>query len=265
MPPLRVGVIGRGPWGRNIHRELLDMGQEIAFWADRRSGWSIDRDVDAVVVAAHPSIHPDVVRQASNRRIPVLLEKPAALSLAAAEKLVRADTRVLVDYTYLCDPDFVVWRSGLPTFGVARVDMTGRGPKRSVSGLYDYGSHALALAASLAGSEPKLGRVKRLWTDLGCNYAFEVIGHDSTSLVLTGNAALVGARAVEAVFTHTRSGFLFDTTSRAPLRNALQALLDTTPDSEPHFLDVRHASNLTYHVHRLLEQAEKRCENNATC
>jgi predicted dehydrogenase len=56
-------------------------------------------DVDAVVIAAETSLHADLVELAAARGKAVVLQKPAAVTLADAERIVRAVSDSGVDFT----------------------------------------------------------------------------------------------------------------------------------------------------------------------
>ncbi len=106
--PLRVNVIGRGPWGQNIVRTLKELGAEVPIVANRETGWqaAFEDEPDRICVAAHPSVNLPVVLECDKRGIPVWIEKPAALNLADVERMARCTVPVFVDYIYCYDTDF---------------------------------------------------------------------------------------------------------------------------------------------------------------
>jgi predicted dehydrogenase len=104
MSRLKVGVIGAGAWGRNHVRTLASLpGAELTAVCDSSAATreklsrqypsalitdSVDTllsKVEAVVVATPAITHADVARQAIAAGIPVLVEKPFALSVRDAE------------------------------------------------------------------------------------------------------------------------------------------------------------------------------------
>ncbi len=112
MSRLKVGVIGAGAWGRNHVRTLAGLpGADLVAVCDASAAVreKMGRQfpavrftddvaqlldaVEAVVVATPAITHADVARQAIAAGVPVLVEKPMALSVADAEDLAeRADT-----------------------------------------------------------------------------------------------------------------------------------------------------------------------------
>ncbi|MGH7658958.1 MAG: Gfo/Idh/MocA family protein, partial [Gemmatimonadales bacterium] len=112
MSRLRVGVIGAGSWGRNHVRAIAgNADAELAAVCDASAGIrdNISRQypgthltarvedllgrVDAAIVATPARSHAELGLQAVEAGIPVLVEKPFALTAADAEKLVEAADR----------------------------------------------------------------------------------------------------------------------------------------------------------------------------
>ncbi|MFF1570622.1 Gfo/Idh/MocA family protein [Streptomyces sp. NPDC058293] len=107
--PVRVGLVGAGPWARAMHARMLAAGPETqltAVWARRteaaqetaapygaRAAASFDELLDhceAVAFAVPPSVQAQLAPLAAKRGKALLLEKPLALDLAAAQRLVDA-------------------------------------------------------------------------------------------------------------------------------------------------------------------------------
>lgn len=118
MPVLTI--IGAGSMGSNHVRTArsvrewrdvivvdLDRERASAVATANGFGWTTSLEeglarADAAVVAVPSELHEDVMRQIIARRLPVLLEKPVALSFSAAERIRRAaaeqGVRVLVGH-----------------------------------------------------------------------------------------------------------------------------------------------------------------------
>ncbi|MFJ8827853.1 Gfo/Idh/MocA family protein [Streptomyces sp. NPDC102467] len=107
--PVRVGLVGAGPWARAMHARMLAAGPETqltAVWARRteaaqetaapygaRVATSFEDLLDqceAVAFAVPPSVQAELAPVAAKHGKALLLEKPLALDLAAAERLVDA-------------------------------------------------------------------------------------------------------------------------------------------------------------------------------
>jgi len=109
--PLGIGLLGSGRHGaRYAHHFLTDVPQARLVALSRRDGeegrrqagaWGIpfradlgklvsDPAVDAVVAVVPPHLHPEVVDAAAARGKPVLLEKPAAVSMEDGARIEAA-------------------------------------------------------------------------------------------------------------------------------------------------------------------------------
>ena len=173
---LRLGLVGFGKWGRNYVRAaaaagnarvvevVLPEGSERTEQAHSQ-GLLVKRNiddlaVDAVVFAAHPSIAPDLCEQLLLRGIPVMVEKPAALSVHAAHRIAEAarltNPVCLVAHQHLFAVAYEYIRSHLRLDGDTRIRARagGVGPHRDFPHLWDYGPHDVAMIWGLVGADP---------------------------------------------------------------------------------------------------------------
>ena len=81
-----VGLVD--PSAEALARALADFGERPAFASVETALRSLD-EVDALVLANPPMGREGIVRAASERALPLLIEKPLALDLAEAAKLVQ--------------------------------------------------------------------------------------------------------------------------------------------------------------------------------
>jgi predicted dehydrogenase len=139
---LRVGLIGVGKHGQRYARHILDDLPEVKLVALARRNrekasqlasefgcraYSDYReliaapDVDAIVVVVPPTLHREVVAAAAAARRPVLLEKPAAISVAEGRELLeitrRAGVPVMIAQTLRYNAVVRAIREALPSFG----------------------------------------------------------------------------------------------------------------------------------------------------
>lgn len=177
MNRLRIGMIGTGPWGRNLLRTLGGLAQvhvvAVASRSSRREDlppgeWILERswaalverrDLDAVVIALPPGMHAEVVAAALASGLHVLVEKPLALDVSTARALAaqasRAGLVLLVDHIHLFNPAYRALRArvadGRRVLGAC--SRAGNiGPFRDgVPPLWDWGPHDVALCLDLLG------------------------------------------------------------------------------------------------------------------
>ena len=151
---MKLGIVGRGPWGDVYARNLWAMG--VDFWqAGRDYGL---RSADGVIVACAPHAHFAVARDFITQGIPVLIEKPVCLSSQDARDLLAvAEERrvsVMVSHTRLYSPAWRDFKAQALAAGVRRVYAEAGGPCK-LSPLWDWGPHLAAMGFDL-GVRPKI-------------------------------------------------------------------------------------------------------------
>ena len=128
MKVINVGVIGYGYWGPNLVRNFLEIPDSTVVAVADQSEESLERlrgrysdipatldcrellmaGLDAVAIATPPSTHFDLAREALNRGLHVLVEKPLTLTSREAEQLVQLaeerDRVLMVGHTFVYDP-----------------------------------------------------------------------------------------------------------------------------------------------------------------
>ena len=121
-----------------------------------------EQAVDGVIVATPPSAHATIAETAMRSQHPILIEKPIALTITDADRLMKtaASGRVIVhvDHTNLYNPALAALRRSVDSPSVIR-GLRGAwnndGPVReSIHGLWDYGAHAVAACLALMNDEP---------------------------------------------------------------------------------------------------------------
>jgi predicted dehydrogenase len=221
---LRFGVLGTGYWAQEAHAAVLaghGDAELVGIWgrdpakveaAARRFGvggfTELDRlleAVDAVSVAVPPDVQAELAVRAAAAGRHLLLDKPLALSLEAAEQVVEAvrANRVasLVFFTLRFLPDVAPWvREARDAGGWHGGDFAWLGGalepgspfagspwRRRKGALWDLGPHLLALAL------PTLGPVERLTAGQGLGDTVHLVlahaGGASSTLALSQTTA----------------------------------------------------------------------------
>ena len=280
---LRVGVVGTGPWAHLVHAPMfavhprttlaavwgrrLDAAAEVAGPLGATAHDSFDRfldEVDAVSFAVPPDVQAVLAVTAARAGKALLLEKPLALDLAAAERLADevarhgVTTQVLLTWRYRPDVRALLAAvDGAAPFG-------GRGrfltdgflggmfatPLRLERGpLFDLGPHVVDLLDAALG--PVVGirahGDPRRWVGLLLDHGGGAVSEAS----LTGHSPVDGPRA--GIEVHTADGVHeVDTAGFDPA--VLTTVVDefvATAGGRPHPLDVTRG----LHLQRLLCRA----------
>ncbi|NAZ81739.1 Gfo/Idh/MocA family oxidoreductase [Kineococcus sp. R8] len=225
--PRRFGVLGTGHWARWCHGAALAAHPDVelvGFWgrdparagaaaaeAGGRAFADVDAllaEVDAVSIALPPDVQAPLAVRAARAGRHLLLEKPIALELAAADAVLAATRAAgvasVVDVTYLFQSDITDWLARLEELAAEHgpwegalvrwggsIDAPGSpfgdSPwRREHGGLWDAGPHALSVLGRL------LPPVERVSAARGVRDAVTVLaehaGGASSALALTGTA-----------------------------------------------------------------------------
>ena len=178
---VRFGLIGLGRWGQVHLRTLLALGDRcrlthlgtrhpdhaalvpypVRVMADWRA--LIEADCDAVIIAAPPHVHAEMVEACVSAGKPCIVEKPLCLDVATAERVharvTQAGALVLVDHTQLFHPAYQALKRSLREAGepvriVLAERMGSEYPKPDVPVLWDWGPHDVSLSLDLLGQDP---------------------------------------------------------------------------------------------------------------
>lgn len=183
MSRLKVAVVGAGAWGRNHVRTLASLSEaELVAVCDispkrreeiaqRHPGVLVTdvldtalRHAEAVVVASAAATHAELAAAAIERGLPVLVEKPFALSVADAERVAAlADARrvpVLVGHLLLFHPAVERLRSMIAAKELGdiyylysqRVNLGQVRPDENA--LWSFGPHDISVAMHLLDASP---------------------------------------------------------------------------------------------------------------
>lgn len=220
MIPTPVAVLGLGPWGRAIAAAIkatpgISLAAVISANPETKAigddaipvlqSWreAIDQtETGGVVLAVPPAVQPGLAIELIENRIPVMLEKPMALTVedtAAIENAVQTHGfSGLVDHLHVYAPAFRALTealAGKSRTRTVRAIAGARGPYRTGwSPLWDWAGHDLAMVLTAIDSDPVKIRagVDTEIVDDGKtyrNYVIDLTFRDGTQALLTvGNA-----------------------------------------------------------------------------
>jgi predicted dehydrogenase len=159
-------LIGNGHWGRNYVSTLADF-PDVSLQIATRHNWKslLDEQPDGVIIATPPQSHIDIAHYALERNVPVMVEKPLALSLNEIKILDRFSAPILVNHQHIFAPAFLKLREIVLSWD--RIDGIftrgyGNGPFRDYSSLFDYGSHDLSMCFALLNNQTSIDYAARM-------------------------------------------------------------------------------------------------------
>ena len=183
MTRLPIAVVGAGSWGRNHVRTLASLADvKLSAICDTseqcrasmqksypfvRVTADFDEALDcsqAVVIATPAGAHADLALKAIERGIPILVEKPFALSVAEAEAVAelaaKNDVPVVVGHLLLFHPAIAKLKQLIDAGDVGdilylysqRVNLGQVRPDENA--LWSFGPHDVSVALDLLGTEP---------------------------------------------------------------------------------------------------------------
>lgn len=280
---MRFGLLGTGHWARTVHAPALAAHPEVELvgvWGRDPAKASAlgpafdDADrlfdsVDAVAIALPPDIQAELAVRAARAGCHLLLDKPLALTVEAAQRVEAEVSRrglaSVIYFTHRFQPKTIAaleeaasvggWHGGRATlFGSIYTDGNPYGAsawRRQHGGLWDIGPHALSLLCAALGTVTEVSAFE------GPRQTAVVTLRHTTGAVSTMELTLDAAlpAATNQTVLHGESGWLtlpgFDGDALSSCGRAITQLLAAV-DGPEHPLGVRFGR----HVVQVLAAAE---------
>lgn len=297
MTPVRLGLIGVGVWGRNYVRAAKESGEAEVVCGMASSPGARDGvmmyganpshyedmafhagglGVDAFVVARNPAWAAGTCERLLALGKPILVEKPAGLSLTDAQRIAAAETSssafVLVGHQHLFAAAYLALRQMVKAVGAFDIRSVGanRGPVRDYSALWDYGPHDVAMALGMPLGRPLDVDCRCETTEAGETYHLRLRLERGSAYMRVGNGATNRQRtfAVEkgrwfASYDDLPSGPILRSSEGPigfdhgqPLTNQVRAFAKAVRGGER---DWRFGAHWAVDVARILAAAEMSC------
>jgi UDP-N-acetylglucosamine 3-dehydrogenase len=217
----RLGLIGRGSWGRNIERTLLSFRDVSLVVVER--GEPPRRDLDGILVATPSETHADVALPYIEAGIATFIEKPMVTSVADAHRIQEAAIgsrgAVFVGHIQRYNPAFLVLLELLPAIGGIRYvlceDANSR-PRINCSVLWDWLPHDLSMAHAIFGVDPISVQAWPLTASSTCQAAVSRSRYGEVSLISTVSW-LSPIRSQRLTITAERGTLIFDDKAKRKL------------------------------------------------
>ena len=171
---LRLGLVGRGPWGQAYMRTAPRIeGIELCAVAGRDWHGLLGQSLDGAIIATPASTHLEIAARFVAAGVPVLVEKPLCLDLASAlrfrEEVARQRGLALVDHIHVFSPAYRRLKALSPALGaITRIESCGgrHGPFRPDSSpLWDWGPHDVSMVLDLLGESPRRVSARRTFDE----------------------------------------------------------------------------------------------------
>jgi predicted dehydrogenase len=237
-----------GVWGRDPQKAA---GMGLALGVPALELDELLGSVDAVAIALPPDIQAELAVRAAQAGCHLLLDKPLALTVEAADRVLEAvqerGLASVIFFTHRFQPQTIAaleqaisvggWHGGRATsFGSIFLEgnpYAGSIWRRQYGGLWDIGPHALSLLC------PVLGAVTEVTATAGPRQTtYVTMVHDTgavSTMELTLDAAPAAARA--ETLLHGEAGWLalpgFDGDAQASLGRAITQLLQSGGTEHP--------------------------------
>ena len=218
--PLTFGLVGTGHWAKVAHARALASVPDIKFAAvwgrntEAAAGLAAEfgitahvdfdaflAEVDAVSFSVPPDVQSELAAVAARAGKHVLLEKPIALTEAAADELVRAVDEAavasVVFFTSRFQPDAKEWLAGVVAdggwqggsalwLGSAQAESSPFNTpwRRAKGGLWDLGPHVVSLLWAI------LGPVETVTSDAGSGDLTHLVLHHRGGATSTATVTL---------------------------------------------------------------------------
>jgi predicted dehydrogenase len=187
---LRLGLVGRGRWGRKIERTLLsfpDVSVRVIAKEEKPP-----RGLDGVLIANQSAAHAHAALPYIEAGVATFIEKPITTTVADAERIRDAAKRsgavVFVGHIFLYHPAFIAAVKLLPSLGTIRYllcEGANDVPRTDSSVLWDWLPHDLSMAHAIFGCNPDWVAAWSLSGGVNSQAALSIFQYGNIPLVST--------------------------------------------------------------------------------
>jgi predicted dehydrogenase len=252
-------LVGNGQWGKNYVntlRQFSNVNLKIA----NRNNWQslIDQGADGVIICTPPDSHIEIAHFSLSRNIPTMIEKPVALSMSEVLSLETYTVPILVNYIHLFSEAYQLAKQSIqgPILEINSIGYN-KGPLRTYSSLWDYGSHNIAMILDLINKMPTSITAKKEITPHGELFHLSLKFDQINTLSIIGNGAETKALKLDI---KSKNHVIYDNKDNSslqisPLTSALQVFIRALHGHN----DGRLGLYLTKQVTQILIECENIC------
>ena len=260
---MKLLLIGAGKWGTN-YISTLSSFENIELTVANKENWQhlIDQKPDGVIIATPPQSHIQIAEHAASYQIPIMLEKPVALSSSELQILNNYNPTVLVNYIHLFSDAYQWMIKSIDVDTITKISTHGynRGPFRNYSSLWDYAPHDLSMILYLLKEAPTCLDIQLIPNTNNGLFGIEMLFNKCTTYSMVGSGGTNACRDFIVEF----NGMMLKyddknrpTSHTAPLNNALSVFIKGIKGH----IDERMGLELSFQITKILE----RCDNKLIC
>ncbi len=262
---MKILLVGNGKFGSNYVNNFNQYFPNIQLDISINHNWNneiIDNNYQGIIIATPPSSHVEIAEFALENNIPVLIEKPLALSKVEILKLAGYQSPILVNHIHLFSTAYQNLKKCVDVSKIEKIFSLGYndGPKREYSSLWDYGCHDMAMILDLAQEFPRKIVAEPIRTQTGTLYNIKLYFESFETESLVGNG---GKHSIRKFKIHTDGlKLIYDDKMRpqyhpTPLHNTIQTFIDAINGGH----DYRLGLDLSLKVTEILEICQSQCNN----
>ena len=156
---MKILLIGNGAWGQK-YIDTFKQWPHIKLHIGTRQSWQndVEQKPDGVIICTPPSSHIEIARYSLEHHLPVMIEKPLALSYQEATQLLplQHNAPILVNHIHLFSDYFQEVMRQCLSDQITQIDAINlRGSSHhTYSPLYDQGCHDLSMILALMKEYP---------------------------------------------------------------------------------------------------------------
>lgn len=201
-------LVGQGVWGKNYIKTLSTF-DDVKLLVANRENWKIlvdDNGPDAVIIATPPDSHIEIAAYALEQDIPVIVEKPLALSYDECLVLNEFKSLILINHIHLFSTAFNNVKTSIGSKQITNITSNGFNdtPNRSYSSLLDYGPHDVSMILDILNKMPKSVYAEEIQTNL---YKIIMDFGDAKTDSIVGNGKGLKTRNIDVLADGIHIGY----------------------------------------------------------
>lgn len=258
---MNILLIGAGKWGKN-YISTLSSFNNVQLTVANKDNWEylIEQKPDGIIIATQPEYHISIAQYAISYNIPIMIEKPLALS---TKEILSLDKKaiILVNYIHLFSEAYQWIAKSIDTSTITKIISYGynNGPIRNYSSLWDYGSHDLSMILYLLQKTPDMININ-IVPETNTIYNIEMNFENIKSISTIGNGAIESRRFLNIEFNGM--SISYDDKQRpivhnSPLKNAVSEFLNIINGKTSDKCGLELSLQITH----ILEQCDKKLCN----